>query len=64
MGDWTWILLDDNGREVRATEAFDSQQAAEEWLGANWASLAEEGAESVSLRQNDEETYRMSLAPG
>lgn len=64
MGNWTWILLDGSGRELRATENFDSQQAAEGWLADNWSGLADEGAESVSLRSDDEETYRMSLAPG
>lgn len=64
MGDWTWILLDANAHELRSTEAFDSQQAAEQWLAENWSNLADEGAESVSLRENDDETYRMSLAPG
>ena len=64
MGDWKWVLVDPEGQEVRATETFDSQQTAEQWLTENWSSLADEGAESVSLRQNEEETYRMSLAPG
>ena len=64
MAEWTWVLLDAEGKELRTTEPFDSQQEAEAWLADNWSKLAQEGAESVSLREKNEESYRMSLAPG
>lgn len=63
MTDWNWVLIDENNSELRMTERFESEAEAEQWLAANWTQLADEGAESVSLRENGEETYLMSLAP-
>ncbi|HYN36394.1 MAG TPA: hypothetical protein VEV82_05410 [Actinomycetota bacterium] len=63
MTDWNWILIDENKGELRMTERFESKAEAEQWLAANWTQLADEGAASVSLRENGEETYEMSLAP-
>jgi hypothetical protein len=61
---WTWVLVGADGQEMRSTEPFDTKDEAEAWLSDHWAELAEEGAESVSLREGDAESYRMSLAPG
>ena len=60
---WTWVLIGADGSEMRSTEGFDSKDEAEAWLSDHWSELAEEGAESVSLRDDDDESYRMSLAP-
>ena len=64
MGAFRWVLLDDGGRELRSTEGFDSQAEAEQWMGAEWQSLAGEGAASVSLRDESREIYEMSLGEG
>ena len=62
MPGFRWMLHDQDGRDLRATENFASQQAAEEWMGSEWASLLEQGAESVSLVSEDGEVvYRMGL---
>ena len=64
MGDFTWKLHGPGGEDLRATEAFDSKEEAEAWMGAEWASLLEEGAETVSLVEGDRTLYRMGLREG
>lgn len=49
---------------MRATQTFASKEEAEAWMGDEWASLLEEGAEFVSLRANGEQLYRMGLREG
>ena len=60
---WTWTLFDAQGGEMRSSEDFDSKEAAEAWMTSSWSQLAEEGAASVSLRNDGDEEYLMSLAP-
>lgn len=61
MPDFVWKLHDASGRELRRTEPFGSKNEAEAWMGAEWASLLDEGAETVSLLHGDETLYRMGL---
>ena len=61
MTGWRWILLDEKGAELRATEEFESKEEAEAWMGREWAVLLDEGAETVSLVHGDEHQYRMGL---
>lgn len=61
MSSFTWVLIDRSGTEMRETEAFGSKEEAEAWMGAEWASLRSEGAGAVSLREDGEQVYRMSL---
>jgi hypothetical protein len=56
-----WVLHDLKGNDLRDTELFDSQADAEAWMGANWARLLDEGAESVSLMDGAEHVYKMGL---
>jgi hypothetical protein len=49
MAEYKWILLDQNRKALGATEPFPSQEAAEAWMGTEWSSLLEEGAEKVRL---------------
>jgi hypothetical protein len=56
-----WLLRDRAGNELRSTEPFESQAAAEEWLSQEWSSLRDEGAESVVLMEGGTEIYDMSL---
>ena len=64
MAEFTWVLLDASGQELRTTEPFASQEAAEQWMGSEWAALLDEGAESVSLREGDAQVYKMGLREG
>jgi len=59
-----WVLHDLQGADLRPTEDFDSQEAAEAWMGTNWSSLLDEGAESVSLMNGDDRVYKMGLREG
>jgi hypothetical protein len=62
MPDFRWMLHDAAGRELRATQEFPSQQAAEDWMGSEWSTLLAEGAESVSLVSGEGDVlYRMGL---
>ena len=61
MAGWHWVLHDAEGKDLRATEEFDSKESAEAWMGAEWAALLDEGAETVSLMDGDNAQYRMGL---
>lgn len=61
MSPWRWILHDPSGRDLRSTETFSSKEDAEAWMGAEWGSLLQEGAESVSLVEDGKTLYRMGL---
>ena len=59
-----WVLHDAAGTDLRGTEDFASKDDAEAWMGAEWAGLLEEGAETVSLMEGDDRLYRMGLREG
>ena len=61
MPGWQWILHDAKGTELRSTEEFESKEAAEAWMGREWAALLDEGAETVSLVHAGSQEYRMGL---
>lgn len=61
MSDVRWVLKDAQGEATRSTEAFSSREEAEAWMGTEWASLLEEGAESVVLMDDDAIVYEMGL---
>ena len=61
MGDWLWKLNGGDGKELRATETFDSKEEAEAWLGGEWRLLADEGADSVTLVHGERVVYTMGL---
>jgi hypothetical protein len=61
---FTWVLHDASGTDIRTSEAFESKESAEEWMGSEWAALLEEGAETVSLMDGTERLYRMGLREG
>jgi hypothetical protein len=64
MADFVWKLHGPSGEDLRATESFASREEAEAWMGAEWATLLDEGAETVSLVHGDETLYRMGLREG
>ena len=63
MPAYSWIVHHEDGRDLRTTQDFDSQEDAEAWLGREWSALAAAGGDSVSLTAGDELVYRMSLQP-
>jgi len=63
MADFRWVLHDEAGTDLRSTERFATKEEAESWMGAEWASLLAEGAESVSLFEDDTKHYQMGLRP-
>ncbi len=64
MAGYLWKLHGPAGEDLRETEPFASREEAEAWMGAEWASLLEEGAETVSLVHDGERLYRMGLREG
>ena len=58
---FTWILHDAAGEDLRTTEAFETKDAAEAWMGSEWSALLDEGAETVSLMVDETRVYRMGL---
>ena len=64
MSGWTWVLKDSSGADIRSSEEFGSQADAEAWMTSSWATLLEEGAETVSLMDGERFVYRMGLREG
>ncbi|HEX2296628.1 MAG TPA: hypothetical protein VHN37_15150 [Actinomycetota bacterium] len=64
MAEFVWKLHGPSGEDLRATEPFASKDEAEAWMGAEWASLLDEGAETVSLVRDGDVLYRMGLREG
>jgi ABC-type glutathione transport system ATPase component len=61
MSDWTWVLHDAAGSDLRSTETFATRDDAEAWMTSHWAGLLEEGAEKVSLMDDGTVVYKMGL---
>jgi len=64
MADFTWTLQDEEGDDLRSTEAFATKEDAEAWMGAEWSALRAEGGEYVVLKEGGEVVYRMGLSEG
>jgi hypothetical protein len=64
---WSWQFEKEDGTlaTVRGLtkEAFGSQGDAESWIGENWRSLLELGVDQVTLLDDGEAVYQMSLHP-
>lgn len=56
-----WIYRDTPKSISGESESFDSQQAAEDWMGAEWQSLLGQGHLAATLMNGDEELYTMKL---
>lgn len=53
-----WRYLTAAGEPVPGPdEAFDDQQAAEDWFGAEWQALRDAGVDAVTLLDGDTEVY-------
>lgn len=64
MAGYVWKLHGPAGEDLRTTGEFASKEEAEAWMGAEWAALLDEGAETVSLVDGDDTLYRMGLREG
>jgi hypothetical protein len=58
-----WSYLDGSGQELGRSRTFEDVEAAEGWMSASWADLAEMGVEEVELRDPaaGARLYRMGL---
>ncbi|MEW6058673.1 MAG: hypothetical protein AB1551_00770 [Actinomycetota bacterium] len=60
---FAWAYLDGTGEEVGRSQRFADTEAAEEWMGACWRDLYENGVEEVALHDHmrNRRLYRMGL---
>ncbi len=58
-----WIYRDTPKSVSGESEGFDSQQVAEDWMGAQWRRLLEEGHLAATLMNGEDELYTMKLTP-
>jgi hypothetical protein len=60
-----WAYVDGSGADVGNSEEFDTQEAAEAWVGEAWEGLVELGVAEMILRDKDagSDVYKMSLSP-
>jgi hypothetical protein len=63
---FAWSLLGGDGEELGRSPTFADPEAAEDWIGACWRDLVENGVEEVVLydRGRERRVYRMGLEPG
>lgn len=63
---WSWRYNDSEGKQVAvgepAAELFPSRGDAESWLGEYWRDVRDAGAAHVTLLEDDQPCYTMSLA--
>ncbi|MET3803852.1 hypothetical protein ABIB25_000838 [Nakamurella sp. UYEF19] len=62
---WRWLFADVAGVAVAEPDvAFESQEAAEDWLRESFAQLADDGIAAVTLMDGEHAVYGpMFLAP-
>jgi hypothetical protein len=58
---YRWIYRDTPKTVSGTSHEFESQQAAEDWMGAEWRRLLEEGHLAASLMNGEDEIYTMKL---
>lgn len=58
-----WTYLDGAGEEVGTSRRFADAQTAEDWIGAAWQDLVENGVDEVELYDHarGRRIYRMGL---
>ena len=59
-----WAYIDGNGETTGSSERFETQDAAEAWVGEAWEGLMELGVAEMALRDVavGTEMYRMALS--
>jgi hypothetical protein len=58
---YRWVFRDTPKTVSGQSQEFDSQQAAEDWMGAEWRRLLGEGHLAASLMNGEDEVYTMKL---
>ncbi|WP_030145078.1 hypothetical protein [Spirillospora albida] len=59
---WSWRLETADGRTVgMSEESFSTQADAESWLGENWRGLRADEIDKVTLLNEEDTVYAMSL---
>ena len=60
-----WAYIDGNGETTGSSEKFETQEAAEAWVGEAWEGLVELGVAEMTLRDVNagSDIYRMGLSP-
>ena len=61
MSGFQWVMRGAEGNELSRSQTFDTQAEAESWLSGEWAALAEQGAASVALVEDETMIYEMGL---
>ena len=56
-----WIYRDTPKTISGRSDEFETQKAAEDWMGTEWQRLLEQGHLAASLMDGDEELYTMKL---
>jgi len=60
---YKWLLRDGPRSVVGSSDDFDTQDAAEDWMGKEYKRLLDEGNLAASLMNGSEELYTMKLTP-
>jgi hypothetical protein len=60
---YRWIYRDTPKSVSGQSDEFPSQQAAEDWMGAQWRRLLDDGHLAATLMDGEEELYTMKLTP-
>ncbi|MFN2593445.1 MAG: hypothetical protein ABR579_00975 [Actinomycetota bacterium] len=60
---FSWVVESADGKPLTTSERFASQEEAESWMGSEWSRLAEDGGSAVTLMDETEVVYKMSLEP-
>lgn len=58
---FVWRYLDTDGGDAGASDPFETREAAEDWMGEEWAALLDRGVERVELVEGERRLYRMGL---
>ena len=56
-----WVYRDTPKTVSGESQEFDTQQAAEDFMGAEWQQLLEQGHLAATLMNGEEELYTMKL---
>ncbi|MFI9272519.1 hypothetical protein ACIGXM_17595 [Kitasatospora sp. NPDC052896] len=62
---WTWRYEAADGTVITpaaGTEEFAGQSDAESWIGESWKQLLADGVERVTLLEDEQKIYTMSLS--
>jgi hypothetical protein len=59
--EFRWVPQDAGGADLEPSASFATQAEAEAWMGEEWSSLLERGAEHVKLVADGNVVYRMGL---